>query len=319
MDRVPSTPPSPADRRLGDRSDHGTSAFSSMSLLLDLTTNTLDPGYRMVAGRRAAAGAASSRPRFPALAVIGLLLVGGVLAAAVLQQRDSAPAAARARQALVHDVTQREARLDALTARAGVLKRDIDRLRRSSLGSTGAGRAAAQRLTALEAAAGASTLTGPGLEITLDDASATPAPLQTPIQGEQLQAGRVQDRDLQELANALWAAGARGIAINDQRLTSLSSIRSAGDAILVDFRPVDAPYRLVAVGRTDTLAADFAASATAGRFRTYAAVYGMAFDVHELDHTTLPAAAPLDLHVATPVTGSPPTAPATLTPSGAHS
>ena len=33
--------------------------------------------------------------------------------------------------------------------------------------------------------------------------------------------------------------------VNGQRLTALSAIRSAGDAILVDFRPLTPPYEIV--------------------------------------------------------------------------
>ena len=51
------------------------------------------------------------------------------------------------------------------------------------------------------------------------------------------------DRDLQVIVNGLWAAGAEAIAVNGQRLTACSAIRSAGEAILVDFRPLSAAVR----------------------------------------------------------------------------
>ena len=54
--------------------------------------------------------------------------------------------------------------------------------------------------------------------------------------------GRVTDRDLQTLVNEVWAAGAEAVTVNGQRLTALSAIRSAGDAVLVDFRPLNPPY-----------------------------------------------------------------------------
>ena len=59
---------------------------------------------------------------------------------------------------------------------------------------------------------------------------------------------RVIYSDLQKVANDLWAAGAEAIAINGQRLTATSTIRSAGAAILVDFRPVTSPYEVSAIG-----------------------------------------------------------------------
>jgi uncharacterized protein YlxW (UPF0749 family) len=58
----------------------------------------------------------------------------------------------------------------------------------------------------------------------------------------------VRDSDLQLVVNALWQSGAEAIAVNDQRLTNLSAIRAAGDAILVNDHPLTLPYRLQAIG-----------------------------------------------------------------------
>ncbi len=37
------------------------------------------------------------------------------------------------------------------------------------------------------------------------------------------------DGDLQKLVNGLWVAGAEAIAINGERLTTLTAIRQGGD------------------------------------------------------------------------------------------
>ena len=60
--------------------------------------------------------------------------------------------------------------------------------------------------------------------------------------------GRVQDGDLQLVVNALWAAGAEAVSINGQRLGPTTAIRFAGEAVLVDFRPVTSPYEISAIG-----------------------------------------------------------------------
>ncbi len=102
--------------------------------------------------------------------------------------------------------------------------------------------------------------------------------------------GRVRDRDLQEVVNALWAAGAEAIAINGQRLSALTAIREAGEAVLVDYRPVTPPYVIRAVGDPDTVEPAFVGSATAAAFRTLGDLYGVGFAVRRRDRMTLPAA-----------------------------
>ena len=56
-------------------------------------------------------------------------------------------------------------------------------------------------------------------------------------------------------------SGAEAVAINGQRLTALSAIRAAGDAILVDNKPLVPPYTVLAVGDGQKLSTAFQDSA----------------------------------------------------------
>ena len=97
--------------------------------------------------------------------------------------------------------------------------------------------------------AGSVPMTGPGLQVTLDDAP--DASLADPDQAQRGSAfaqGRIVARDVQAVVNALWESGAEAIAINGQRLTSTSAIRHAGQAILVNYRPLTRPYVITALG-----------------------------------------------------------------------
>ncbi|MFL6136819.1 MAG: DUF881 domain-containing protein [Frankiaceae bacterium] len=300
-------------------------------------TRALEDGYADAARRRAAAspgppgalpgpppGRATEqvrrrRARLTVAAV--LLLVGLILAMAAARTHRDAPAATRTRLALVEDVQRRTAAVDRLARTAQALAAETARLRASGLTSS-AGAAAGRRLARLQLDVGAVALAGPGLEVTLDDARpATPAPLGGGGGGtpSDIEAGRIIDRDLQQVVNALWAAGAEAIAVNGQRITALSSIREAGDAILVDLRPLSPPYRVVALGDPDALPAGFAASPTAGQFRTYAQAYGLGFAVRAATRAEVPAATGLLLHAAQapPPTQAPPSTPSTSsTPAG---
>ena len=126
--------------------------------------------------------------------------------------------------------------------------------------------------------------------------------------------GRIQDRDLQSLVNALWAAGAEAVSIGGQRLAPTTTIRAAGEAILVDLRPVQSPYTIAAVGDPGTLLPRFADSEAARRFQSYTGLYGIQFTVRAANDLRLPAATDPDLRYASPVSSA-----TTVSPSGSAS
>ena len=51
----------------------------------------------------------------------------------------------------------------------------------------------------------------------------------------------IHDSELRAVVNELWAAGAEAIAMNGLRVSPLSVIRVAGEAILLDLQPLDPP------------------------------------------------------------------------------
>lgn len=280
----------------------------TMSLLVDTMAASLDPAYAEAAQRRETAPAAPGRP----WAVVGVaaVAVGLVLAIGAVQTHDRAPDAARTRAKLVAAVQQR-------TGTTETLQRQLDRLRTQTsqdqarlLATSGAGSALDDQVNALESATGTVPLKGDGLRVRLDDAPSVGD--SNPLGGTDPRAAggdavsRVLDRDLQQVVNALWAAGARGIAINGERLTAQTAIRSAGSAILVDYRPLSPPYDITAVGDPVALETRFGTSATADQFRAYHQLYGLRFSYARVRGVTLPAATTLSLRYAAPASGSQP-------------
>jgi len=178
-------------------------------------------------------------------------------------------------------VRARTAATDAQQSAVQRLRRDVARQRRQALQASREGAALEAETTALEIATGADPVSGPGLRVTLGNARSGGDVLGTPRAGASAGSGsgRVVDRDLQDVVNALWASGPEAVAVGDQRLTAQSAIRSAGEAILVDFRPVSEPYVVSAIGDPARLESDFAATATARRFRSYSSAYGLVFTI----------------------------------------
>jgi uncharacterized protein YlxW (UPF0749 family) len=162
-----------------------------------------------------------------------------------------------------------------------------------------------------EAGAGLAAVTGAGAVVKLADA---PAPID-PTTGKPSTAevNRVLDVDVQSVVNELWASGAEAIAVNGQRLTSTSTIRTAGSAILVDFRPVISPYEVSAIGSAD-LDKTFGGSTASTKMRELADKYGLTFATRTERKLQLPAAPNPSLRYAIPLVSSS-AAPSPSTPS----
>jgi uncharacterized protein YlxW (UPF0749 family) len=65
--------------------------------------------------------------------------------------------------------------------------------------------------------------------------------------------GPISVLDLHDLINELRNAGAEAIALNGRRLVAWSAISTDGERVTVDGTPVEAPYRLEAIGDASTL------------------------------------------------------------------
>jgi uncharacterized protein YlxW (UPF0749 family) len=274
----------------------------SPDFLSELFSNPLDPGYADAAARRAQEGPPrgwrQGARRTAAVLVAGL--IGLLFAVAYRQTVADEPRRSQARADLVSQIKARQEATDNLRAQADRLRDEVARERDAALG----GNAAAQRRD-VEAATGLRRVSGDGLVVRLTDSA------EAAEGGDANDLGRIFDRDLQLVTNALWASGAEAIAINDQRLTATSTIRKAGGAILVDFRPVTSPYEIRAIGDRD-LEDKFRDTTAAALMRKVADAEHIGFDTHREDDLNLPAATEPQLDYATrPAPASP-----TPTPGG---
>ncbi|WP_229401621.1 DUF881 domain-containing protein [Micromonospora okii] len=262
--------------------------------LTELFRNPLDPGYADAAERRRAAGArpAGWRSRSAqAVSVVVIVALGFLFAVAYRQTVAEEPGRSKARAGLVAQIKAREAQTDELAARADRLREEVGRQRDAALSGS-----QASRLRRLEAGTGLGRVRGDGVVVRLADAAAQEGDAVTGAGGGP---PRVLYTDLQKVANDLWAAGAEAVAINGQRLTATSTIRSAGAAILVDFRPVTGPYEVSAIG-PGSLRERFGDSRAAYLMRELVESVGLSFQVREVEELTLPAAPEPRLRYAEP-------------------
>lgn len=99
------------------------------------------------------------------------------------------------------------------------------------------------KLHELRVQGGLAEMVGPGITLSVYDA-----------EEPQDSASLVHDADIRDLVNELYSAGARGISVGGQRLTTTSAIRCSGPLIMVNYRQIRTnPIVIEAIGNPDLL------------------------------------------------------------------
>ncbi|MGW6983658.1 DUF881 domain-containing protein [Streptomyces sp. NPDC054932] len=283
------TPASPAPAR----------PDASMSLLTHVMDHSLDEGYAEAAARREADGTAGLPRTLKAKLGLaaGLVVTAMVVTLGAAEARIAAPVLAKERQELIDRVERADDGVHGLERDIDRLSTDVAARQRAALKQPGSGQG---ELVAL--LAGATEVRGPGIKLVVDDAKgASSGEGGKPRESSGFSdTGRVRDRDMQKIVNGLWQSGAEAISINGQRLTELSAIRAAGDAILVDNRPLVPPYEVLAVGDKKRLGTAFQDSADGQYLHVLQESYGIRYALSPADDLRLPAASSLTVRTATP-------------------
>jgi len=269
---------------------------ASMTLLNEVMHRPLDPGYAAAAAARAADGTPRRTRGGVVLLVALAVLLGVVTTAAAIDLRAPRPAVLEARATLEQEITDRQAQADALATRSGELSAQIGTLQDEALG--GLSDSVLADLAQEGALTGSQAVEGAGVIVTLDDAGGGLG------SDDASSASLVHDSDLQRVVNALWSGGAEAVAINDQRLTGLSAIRSAGDAILVDLQPLVAPYHVEAVGDADAMRSALVRTGASDYLRLLSSQYGIESSVAAQSRLALPGRPTPTLYFAS-VPGAP--------------
>ncbi len=270
----------------------GRAPDASMGLLNDIAARALEPDYALAAQRARLSPAPTGPARVgrAATAMVVAVLLGAAMVVAVLQLRQPAGVGASPRELLAREIDRRSGDAAELAAIRDDLTAEITAIQEAALSTDPSFLA---RLAETEVLSGASPVTGPGLVMVLEDGPDAVA--------EDDPEARVQDVDLQVVTNALWAAGAEAIAINGHRLTSLSAIRSASQAVLVDLVPVLPPYRVEAIGDVPAMQTAFARSTAANHLTFLTGTYGITVSTSSETELRLPGAPSAILRYASPV------------------
>ena len=271
------------------------------SLLDDVLAETLDPAYAQAAARRADEPTPARRSRGRLMVALVMVVAGLLVAVTYEQAAATAQGRQQVRAVLIEDIQRSSDAGDELTAELEELRVAVARTSDDLLAASVIGQRALDEVAAAEQGAAAVPVTGPGLLVTLANAESDAD--DDPVGGgtQEDASGKVRDGDLQLVVNALWGAGAEAISINGQRLGATTAIRFAGEAVLVDFRPVTNPYEIRAIGDPDTLSRNFLGSPEVRALAAISETFGLLFEFAKADELRLPAASTLELRSAGPV------------------
>ncbi|MBB4893826.1 uncharacterized protein YlxW (UPF0749 family) [Streptomyces olivoverticillatus] len=272
-----------------------------MWLLTNVMDHSLDDGYAQAAARRAEGGKGlPSTLRAKLGLAAALLLAAVVVTLGAAQAQISAPTLAKERQQLIHRIEAETAAADSLQKNVDTLRDSVGTQQRDALRKHGGDKAELVSLLA-----GATPVQGPGVKVVVDDAKQAKTSGGGPRESSGFSdTGRVRDRDMQRIVNGLWQSGAEAIAINGQRLTALSAIRAAGDAILVDNRPLVPPYTVLAIGDGQRLSTTFQDSVDGQYLHVLQQNYGIRASISAEGEVRLPAAPSLTVRTAKPEKGT---------------
>ena len=137
------------------------------------------------------------------------------------------------------------------------------------------------QLSKISPAIGFSSMVGPGLVVTLNDAPQVDLSIpeaERPDVNDLL----IHQEDVQAVVNALWAGGAEGVSIMGKRIISTSAVKCVGNTLLLHGKVYSPPFKIEAVGDVEKLSDFLANDPNVTILQEYVDLYGLVFDVQKL-------------------------------------
>lgn len=238
-------------------------AHVTTPLLTQITQQSLDLDYQVVADRRrTAAQAALARGEEPAEPVrrrvsVGWLAAvvtfGLLLAVAAVQTSRNAPVEELGRGALVKRITEQRDELAADQDRMTRLRSKISDIQDRRTRIQNSRNQAAIHAADVGGLTGYAATTGAGVVVEMTDGPDADTNTDQAI----------RDADIAHVVNGLWEAGATAVSVNGVRLTALSAIRNSNQEVRIHKTAVRSPYLVQALGDPEALSRDYAISPSA--------------------------------------------------------
>jgi uncharacterized protein YlxW (UPF0749 family) len=226
--------------------------------------------------------------------VLSTLVLGLFVGVQWQTQAQRSPIATRYSADLADAAAQMQREQDDLRDQLADLRAELDAIQDQAAGLDQSAAGLKSRIDDLRDAAGLRPLAGEGIVLTLDDGR---LPASAPRRSIEL--AIVHSQDITDVFNAAWKAGALGIAVNGERVTSATAC--VGATIRINGRLMSPPFRLTVVGPADDLLARLRDPAELGDLKRRSELYGLRLEMERAPALELPAyAGPIPVRQAVP-------------------
>jgi len=218
-------------------------------------------------------------------AIVAFAAAGFLLAASTLTANGSDIRVERPAQ--LRDLVQNEAnKIDRLENNLIDIQTEIEEITngtaRSEIQSTQV------KIEQLSPVAGFTSMVGPGLVITLNDAPQVDLSIpenERPDVNDLL----IHQEDVQSVVNALWAGGAQGVSLMGKRVIATSAVKCVGNTLLLHGKVYSPPFRIEAVGDVTKLTKSLRDDVNVAILQDYVDLFGLVYEVQRATLIELPS------------------------------
>jgi uncharacterized protein YlxW (UPF0749 family) len=143
------------------------------------------------------------------------------------------------------------------------------------------------KIEQLSPVAGFTSMVGPGLVITLNDAPQVDLSIpesERPDVNDLL----IHQEDVQSVVNALWAGGAQGVSLMGKRVIATSAVKCVGNTLLLHGKVYSPPFRIEAVGDVTKLTKSLRDDVNVAILQDYVDLFGLVYEVQRAALIELP-------------------------------
>lgn len=220
----------------------------SLRLIDDLTNRPMDP---MFSDSRLDKRPKSAFRVWSTRVIVFIICVAVGFSGSIIVQILHTDPRKEIRSSLAKELTQQTKHLNTLNSEVSSLRVKVENQSKKLANTT-----KNDTLTYDEMATGTIPVTGPGITLTIANPLAANSDTTSGSLPRESSSNIrvVTDSDLQVFIQILWQAGAEAISINGYRLGVQTSVRTAGQTILVGVNQVQSPYKIQAIGDASALA-----------------------------------------------------------------